>query len=115
MIDVKKLVTGFLIIAVGAAASGLILGTINFSSPDTSAPPTTQQAVNDQTAPVPQNAFAPQEMAPAAINNYGQTAVAATGSYSNPNNLTGALADAFMNGVVTANPNGATQDSSGNP
>lgn len=118
MVDVKKLITGFLIIGSAATGSGLILATVG----DTISSPTTQtspqiaiQGVPAQSLPVGGNAFLPQPTAQDDTQIIGYPAASSTSSSPRPGNLTDALADAFMNGVVSANPSGPQNDESGNP
>src|SRR4029077_16235176 len=67
-------------------------------------------------------------VAPGVSSPYGQNAfvdpgtntaanisaqIANTSSSDDPNNLTGTLTDAFLNGIISANPNGPQTDASG--
>jgi hypothetical protein len=111
MIDVKKLITGFLILATAAVCSGLLISFVSNSSKSSAAvvPP---QATLDQTASssLGENAFLPQEpLAPIAVTTVGSTTILASSS-ADPNNLTDVLATAFVNGVDVANPDGPVDD-----
>jgi hypothetical protein len=116
MIDVKKLITGFLILAVAATCSGLIFSLINFSpavADKTASGITIGGGVADNT-----NAFLPtesqvQEVADALAPELASSSMMV--SSTDPSNLTDNLATAFVNGVVAANPDGPTgTDTDGN-
>lgn len=126
MIDIKKLITGFLILAVAASASALLLtGTHASSVSGTAAAQTAdvgQQIaiLNATTTPletnalnvfVPQTPAAPVQLNPSDYENMPLVDPSST----DDNNLTDVLADAYMNGVMQANPSGPQDDSSGNP
>jgi hypothetical protein len=121
MIDVKKLITGFLIVATAAVCSGLIFSFVNITpsvAGTTTTPQITIQGGNGTLADNT-NAFLPTE------SDVDQVAAALAPdlassnmfvSSTDPGNLTDALATEFVNGVVAANPNGPTTDSpDGNP
>jgi hypothetical protein len=118
MIDVKKLITGFLILATAAVCSGVIFSLASAPSTATQgtvATPITIGGVATDTDAG--NAFLPSE-----VNELVAEAAPALASSSmmvsstDPTNLTDDLATEFVNGIVTANPNGPTQtDSNGNP
>jgi hypothetical protein len=119
MIDVKKLITGFLILAVAAVCSGLIFSLVNFSSPAT-ANTASGITIGGGTATANDaNAFLPteaqvQEVAAALAPELASSTMLV--SSTDPSNLTDALATEFVNGVVVANPTGPTgTDSNGNP
>ncbi|MGD1002982.1 MAG: hypothetical protein ABR884_00190 [Minisyncoccia bacterium] len=119
MIDVKKLITGFLILAVAAVCSGLIFSLANFSSPATTNA-ASGIAIGAGTAAADNaNAFLPteeqvQETAAALAPELASSTMLV--SSTDPTNLTDDLAAEFVNGVVAANPNGATgTDTDGNP
>ena len=109
MPDVKKLITGFLILAAGASSSAFILSNIGSSSgavvsPAAEAAPTPSPTLGD-------NAFVPE---PIQDNAAALTDDTATTTDDDPNNVTNNLADAFVGGIITSNPDGPQQDSSGN-
>ncbi len=113
MIDVKKLITGFLILATAAVSSGVILSLIS-NNPVVAKTPTgptiTGNTASGTEAFLPneplQNAFTPAEVASSTMLQ----------SSTNPNNLTDVMATEFVNAVATANPNGPTGvDANGNP
>lgn len=105
MIDVKKLITGFLILAVAAVCSGLIFSLASRSAPAASVP---QAAITATIASSSINAFLPTEDTQPSDEYVATATLAATSS--DPNNLTDALATAFVNGVADANPNGPITD-----
>ncbi|MDR3581912.1 MAG: hypothetical protein P4L67_01415 [Candidatus Pacebacteria bacterium] len=123
MIDVKKLISGFLILAAAAVGSGLILsfaGTLTSpSGAKTAAGPKIAgigSALGTSSGSAGMNAFVDtgslQGNAAEVLSAIQTTSTAAVAS--DPNNLTNVFADSFLNGLVAANPNGATVDSSGN-
>ena len=118
MIDVKKLITGFLILATAAVCSGLIFSIIDFSSPAT-ANTAGGITINGGAGSDNANAFLPteaqvQETAAALAPELASSTMLV--SSTDPTNLTDNLATQFVNGMVTANPNGATGvDANGNP
>lgn len=117
MIDVKKLITGFLVLVVAAVCSGFLILSITGR-------PTTAQ--NSSGA----SAFG---IGSSNISNGNANAFVDTGSLqgnaaeilsetdssstdaqaSDPDNLTNVFADSFISGLETANPNGITADQSG--
>lgn len=122
MIDVKKLITGFLILATAAVSSGLILSfinssTVNNSALNTSAGNTPQVAIGSNSAPaIGTNAFTPtadqlNQVVAAVAPELASSTMMQTST--NPSNLTDVLATNFVNGVVAANPNGPTANSAG--
>jgi hypothetical protein len=120
MIDVKKLITGFLILAVAATCSGLIFSLVNFSSPAVAANTASGITIGADTAAAGDaNAFLPteaqvQEVSDALAPNLASSTMMV--SSTDPSNLTDALATNFVNGVVVANPSGPTgTDADGNP
>lgn len=116
MIDVKKLITGFLILAVAAVCSGLIFSLVNFAQSPTTAQ---QVTIGGDAAANNANAFLPtqnevQEVAAALAPELSSSTMIV--SSTDPNNLTDDVATAFVNGIVAANPNGPTgTDANGNP
>jgi hypothetical protein len=119
MIDVKKLITGFLILATAAVCSGLIFSLANFSSPATTDAASGITIGADTAAAGNDNAFLPteeqvQETVAALAPDLASSTMLV--SSTDPSNLTDNLAAEFVNGVVAANPNGATgTDADGNP
>lgn len=125
MIDVKKLIVGFLILAFATGASALVISTIGGSSSPAAATAAPSVAIDDaiptSTPLIGGNAFIPQPnndqntdgladvTAPAAPT------VTATSSDDDQNNLTDALADSYLGGVIGANPSGPTFDTNGDP
>jgi hypothetical protein len=120
MIDVKKLITGFLILATAVICSGLVLSYVESLSHAAVATPANHiQIIADGGA-------SPATMTGNAFLNGGTQASAAqemidqltTSStlvqINDSKNLTGAVADSFLNELVSANPNGVQTDSSGN-
>jgi len=120
MIDVKKLITGFLILACAAIGSGLILSFVDssFSTPKT---PTAASITigGSDAALATNNAFLPtqdqvNQIIAAVAPDLASSSMLV--SSTDPNNLTEVLAANFVNGMVAANPNGPTTNSSnGNP
>jgi hypothetical protein len=102
--DVKKLITGFLIVAAAASSSALI---ISNTKPGGSVAAFDGNLAG-ATAPLTegQNAFVPSQndILNAAADTNPQVAAA----LNNPQNLTTNYTEAFLNGVVVANPNGIT-------
>jgi len=123
MIDVKKLITGFLILATAAVCSGLIFSLVNITSGTTMATNTAQQATiggnAGGAAANSMNAFLPteaqvQQVAAALAPELASSTMIVTST--DPDNLTNVLATNFVNGVVAANPNGPTgTDANGDP
>lgn len=105
MIDVKKLIAGFLILATGSSFSILIFSYVN--SPRVTAP--LGLAINSNLSPIGKNAFVSQPSSKTAEN------ILTPDVTNNPNNLTGNLTGALLNGIVAANPNGPKTDANGNP
>ena len=108
--DVKKLITGFLIVAAAASSSALILSN---TSPSGSSGVGQGGNLADVTAPLlaDQNAFVPSQgdILNAAIESNSQVAAA----LSDPKNLTANYTDAFLNGVAMVNPDGMATSSDG--
>jgi hypothetical protein len=119
MIDVKKLITGFLILAVAAVFSGLIFSLVNFSSSAAAVGATNGITIAGNTATNNNNAFLPtkaqvQQVAAALAPGLASSTMLV--SSTDPTNLTDNLAAEFVNGVVAANPSGPTgTDANGNP
>jgi hypothetical protein len=112
MPDVKKLITGFLIVAAAASSSAWILS--NLPAPGNTAP------VGANTAPTSSpafggNAFANNaNMSPEDVLGI-QPSSTVDAQLNDPNNLTNALSDSFLNNIVETNPSGIQTDASGNP
>jgi hypothetical protein len=107
MLDIKKLITGFLILALGASTAAWILSSatnpqnigvssVNGASYNTTTPSSDSDAFyQSQVSDVPMPS--------------DET------SSSSPNNLTDSVANAVVDGIVAANPNGFQTDENGNP
>ena len=119
MIDVKKLITGFLILAVAAVASGLIL---SFAGNFTAATKTPNNPIvagigTGTNSGIVANAFVDTGTIQGnaaevlTITDTSSTKAVAT----DPTNLTSAFADSVVNGLVAANPDGFATDASGTP
>ncbi len=125
MIDVKKLITGFLILAIALGASALIVSTVGNSVQATGSEQAQVQATISDTPtssnPVQNNAFVVQSnnQVSAAIETAAANAAAILATTSAPlsdsSNLTDALADSYLGGVIGTNPNGPTYDTNGDP
>jgi hypothetical protein len=121
MIDVKKLISGFLILAAAAVGSGFILSFAGNFTPATTTPAgprISETGLALGTSPtLGANAFVDtgslQGNAAEMLSDIDTSSTAAVAS--DPNNLTNTFADSFLNGLVAANPDGASVDSSGNP
>jgi hypothetical protein len=118
MIDVKKLITGFLILAVAAVCSGLIFSLANFSS-NAATNAGNGITIGGNVGSNDANAFLPTEaqvQETAAALAPGLASSTMMVSSTNPTNLTDNLAAEFVNGIVVANPTGPTgTDADGNP
>jgi hypothetical protein len=108
--DVKKLITGFLIVAAAASSSALILS----STKPVGSAAATNVNLADATAPIVagQNAFVPSQndILNAAAENNPQV----TAALNDPKNLTTNYTDAFLTSISAKNPNGIQTDASGN-
>ena len=119
MIDVKKLITGFLILAIAAGCSGLIFSLVNFSSPATANTAGGITIGADTGAAEDANAFLPtetqvQQVVAALAPELASSTMSV--SSTDPTNFTDDVAAQFVNGVIAANPNGPTgTDAYGNP
>jgi hypothetical protein len=107
MPDVKKLITGFLIVAAGASSSVLILS--NLGNGQAAGSVAQNQPSAAATTTIPENAFYPTQNAGTAPDEN-----ATATDQTDPNNLTDGMADAFVNSVVAANSNGIQTDANGN-
>ena len=129
MIDVKKLIIGFLILAVAAVGSGLILSLIGgMSTPGQEAAAQGPTIAADTTGSglLSNLSATTTGGTPSAFVNTGSLqgnaaemlAQVSGTSTDNPSasstNLTNILASAMLDGLVTANPSGASIDASGN-
>jgi hypothetical protein len=116
MIDVRKLVTGFLVLAVAASASALLITSFGFGKNNGQGQnPGTNSAVSistsgsqSQSTGLTGNAFAAQNL----VNNNLADA-AANVDPNDESNLTNLFADTYLTNLVSANPNGL-QNSAGN-
>jgi hypothetical protein len=122
MIDVKKLISGFLILAAAAVGSGFILSFAGNFIPPSTGPEgpsisETGAALDASAALGGANAFVDtgslQGNAAEMLSDITTSSTAAVAS--DPDNLTNTFADSFLNGLVAANPDGASTDSNGNP
>lgn len=112
MLDVKKLITGFLILALGASASAWILsaGTNPFQV-SSSGPGTGVYS----SSTVSGSAFAESNSEPQDIETLlaGGLPSSTEAALSDPNNLTAAMGDSLLDGLVSANPDGIQTDDNG--
>jgi hypothetical protein len=123
MIDVKKLISGFLILAVAAVCSGLILSYIGGSVSVAKAPAAGPQIVgigSTSSAALADSGFTATDGGSAASAQDSIAAMQAeldtssTEAQANdPSNLTATLANSLVSGFVAANPDGIQTDSSG--
>jgi len=104
MIDVKKLIAGFLILTTGAISSVLIFSSIN--SPRASIG-SSGLAINSTSSLIGNNAF--EQQSSDDIGNASTSAIV-----NDPNNLTVKLAGTLLNGIANANPDGPITDDNGN-
>ena len=117
MIDVKKLITGFLVLATIAVCSGLVLSLVagNSSSKTANAPARAEHRGFRISSPVPTTAFVDtgslQGNATELLSYVDTTSTDAVAN--DPNNLTNVLAASFVNGLDAANPNGITTNPDG--
>ncbi len=113
MPDVKKLITGFLILAGATATSAAILSSVNIGNSGEPAPVAAVAAAPASAPSVPDNAFVdnsqPQNAAIA-----GVVASSTDSADGDPSNVTENLADAFASGVVESNPTVPQSASAGN-
>jgi len=114
MLDVKKLITGFLILALGASTAAWILSGTPNSLANTAA------NVQGLTAaqPLGDNAFiaTPTTTVPEDVADLleGELPSSTELALNDPNNLTAALGNSMLDGLISANPNGIQTDSDGN-
>jgi hypothetical protein len=112
MLDVKKLITGFLILALSASASAWILSDItNSSSSVVSAVqgPVATQPLNN--AFVNTTSSIPGDIADLLA---GELPSSTESALSDPNNLTAAVGNSLLDGLISANPDGIQTDDNGN-
>ncbi|HEY5221285.1 MAG TPA: hypothetical protein VIJ29_04055 [Candidatus Paceibacterota bacterium] len=118
MIDVKKLITGFLILATAATCSGIIFSFVNFA-PSATANAAPQVTIGGGNVAADENAFLPTEDQVQQVAQELEPELASSSmmvTSTDPSNLTEDLATGFVNGIVDANPTGPTgTDSDGNP
>lgn len=120
MIDVKKFISGFLVLAVAAVISGLLFSRISGPSSGGNGQPAANepQLVGLQNAntatqiPGLMNATSTQDVQAILLAQLNTTST--KDKESDPTNLTNAFADSLLNGLVAANPDGVQVDSSGN-
>ena len=98
MIDAKKLIAGFLILAAGASSSVFIFSYLSAPAAGT------ELAANSNPSPIGDNAFLAQNtdenLSPEITNS--------------PDNITGILTGTVLTGIMDANPNGPVTDANGN-
>jgi hypothetical protein len=112
MIDVKKLISGFLILATAAVFSGLILSFTggSFFAAKTPAGPSIVGIGSNNNGFADDGSTQDSMAALQAQLNTSSTEAQA----NDPNNLTATLANSLVSGFVAANPDGIQTDSSGN-
>jgi len=117
MIDVKKLVVGFLVLAAATGSSAFIISTTSTLSANNASPPPSSPVA----APLLSgNAFVAQPAVPdmSDVGVAGLTDPTLTSSTetqaTDPNNLTEVLAGSFLNNLVSANPAGVQTGPDGN-
>ena len=103
MIDSKKLIAGFLILAAGVSSSVFIFSYLN--APTTSTELSTNS--NSNPSPVGDNAFLAQ-------NTGNADESLSPDITNNPNNLTGTLTETMLTWIMAANPNGHVTYNNGN-
>lgn len=109
MLDVKKLITGFLILALGASASAWILSN-------------TQKATNNPLQAIGSpasttennNAFVAGDATPEDVIALLSLSSSTEATLEQPNNLTGALGNSLLNDLAVKNPDGIQTDTTGN-
>ncbi|HUC02238.1 MAG TPA: hypothetical protein VMA75_05095 [Candidatus Paceibacterota bacterium] len=118
MIDVKKLIAGFLVFAIAAIGAGLSFSFFTRPSGTSNTGTAKQFAVvssaSDPSA-VPTTAFVDTgSLQGNAAELLSQTDTSSTDAQaSDPNNLTNILADSYIDELTAANPSGLTTDASG--
>ncbi|HVN26555.1 MAG TPA: PKD domain-containing protein [Candidatus Paceibacterota bacterium] len=126
MIDVKKLITGFLILAAAASVSAVLVmnigGSGSVAGTDSSGTLAANGQAGSQESQSPtqtplqnQNAFLPAVAVANGVEVISDDVPTTSISLSDDSNLTNALAETYLDGVISANPNGATPDANGNP
>jgi len=114
MLDVKKLITGFLILALGASAAMWILSNANGTpgaSSGTLAMETSPSSLTSNNAFLSAN-VAPQDVADLLASQPLSSSTEA--ALEQPGNLTGTLGNSLLNGLVAANPDGIQTDANNN-
>lgn len=134
MIDVKKLVTGFLVLAIAASGAALLISATGaeFSINSNSGGESNNLAVIGQGSvggvPNDNNAFLPQQSPPTtddtgSVTTADQSLIASTdptvvsstyAAMNQPGNMTMALEQAYFNNLASVNPNGPQDDGTGN-
>jgi hypothetical protein len=125
MIDVKKLITGFLILAVAIGTSALLVSFVTGSSSNANANDQTAMALGTEqpsSTPVGDNAFLAQNApsddqgSPTIVTPNPDDAITTSSDPDeDPNNLTDLFADSYLGGIIGANPSGPGVDANGNP
>lgn len=113
MIDAKKFITGFLILALGASTAAWVLSD-NGAGVSSSTP---SASTAGPTAPTPENAFLnPTSTVPSDIVALlsGELPSSTAVALNNPNNLTASIGNSLLDGLIASNPNGIQTDSGGN-
>lgn len=117
MIDVKKLTVGFLILAVAGGASALIISNFTGGTGGQFQTAIAENAPQMQpTNLIDGNAFVPLASTTESVILTSSTITSSTlTAEADPNNLTNILANAYMNGLIDANPSGLQTDTNGSP
>ncbi len=117
MIDVKKFISGFLILAIAAVLSGLVLSYVGGSTSVAKAPagPQIVGIGSTSSATLADGNFADNGNAPVSIATLqSDLDTSSTEAEANdPNNLTATLANSLLSGFVAANPDGIQTDANG--
>jgi hypothetical protein len=112
MFDVKKLVTGFLVLALGTSASAWLLssGATFFQN----ASPVAEISTSSP-APSLNNAFTENDSEPQDVEALfnGELPSSTEVALNDPNNLTAAVGNSLLDGLVSANPDGIQTDDNG--
>ena len=110
MLDVKKLIVGFLVLALGASTAAWILSGTNSAA---FVAPAAQTAGELPSPASSSNAFLPTEATPqdvAALLASQNLSSSTETALEKPGNLTGVLGNSLINELVVANPNGIQTD-----
>lgn len=117
MIDVKKLVTGFLVLAVAVGASAFLISAFasgSASANDTN-PTVVATAAGQSGTALTGSAFLPQSASDNIDDDSTDPPVdPALASSTDPNNLTNLLSEAYLTDLMSVNPQGPTTDDNGN-